>query len=310
MKDKFKKFVRQHWIFIWALLSVVYAAIVQLLFSLKTSNQFLVAHWGAGDILTYASTISLGLLAMWQNKKQQEENDITQERMERIIIHANELSIISKMIEHEERRVNELDKLLNRFMQNCDPQAVAIAYSSDDKIVCMTQVTELERTIDKDFFAISRLLAEDKVLKLDPDNALKVAFAKLYQTVKKDIGDICQEKIDIIVNGFQPVFHIHRFFVKGVYLSNIKVGGDNLIESIKLLFSKIVLCYFYIRTTDFVMLPRGKPHIFFFCIGTLIDYFCGGMLVGSPVHFILNLFEEQNRAFSMGIIINACCIDF
>ena len=47
MKDKFKKFVRQHWIFIWALLSVVYAAIVQLLFSLKTS----------------------GLLAMWQNKK-------------------------------------------------------------------------------------------------------------------------------------------------------------------------------------------------------------------------------------------------
>mgnify|MGYP006991759023 FL=1 len=197
MKDKLKKFVRQHWIFIWALLSVVYAAIVQLLFSLKTSNQFFVAHWGAGDILTYASTISLGLLAMWQNKKQQEENDITQERMERIIIHVNELSIISKMIEHEERRVNELDKLLNRFMQNCDPQAVAIAYSSDDKIVCMTQVTELERTIDKDFFAISRLLAEDKVLKLDPDNALKVAFAKLYQTVKKDIGDIRQEKIDM-----------------------------------------------------------------------------------------------------------------
>ena len=40
MKDKFKKFVRQHWIFIWALLSVVYVAIVQLLFTLKTSNQF------------------------------------------------------------------------------------------------------------------------------------------------------------------------------------------------------------------------------------------------------------------------------
>ena len=35
------------------------------------------------------------------------------------------------------------------------------------------------------------------MLKLDPDNALKVAFAKLYQTVKKDIGDIRQEKIDM-----------------------------------------------------------------------------------------------------------------
>lgn len=32
--------------------------------------------------------------------------------------------------------------------------------------------------------------------------------------------------------------------------------------------------------------------------------------MGSPVHFVLNLFEEQNRAFSMGIIINAGCIDF
>ena len=94
-----------------------------------------------------------------------------------------------------------------------------------------------------------------------------------------------------------------------MYLSNIKVGGDNLIESVKLLLSKIVLCYFYIRTTDFVMFPRGKPHIFFFCIGMLIDYFGGGMLVGSPVHFVLNLFEEQNRAFSMGIIINAGCIN-
>ena len=55
----------------------------------------------------------------------------------------------------------------------------------------------LYSSTNKDFFAISRLLAEDKVLKLDPDNALKVAFAKLYQTVKKDIGDIRQEKIDM-----------------------------------------------------------------------------------------------------------------
>lgn len=52
----------------------------------------------------------------------------------------------------------------------------------------------------------------------------------------------------------------------------------------------------------------SKLHIF--CIGTLIDYFCSGMLVGSPVHFVLHLFEEQNRAFSMRIIINAGCIDF
>ena len=67
------------------------------------------------------------------------------------------------------------------------------------------------------------------------------------------------------------------------------------------------------RTGSHPLLPRKinrKPHIFFFCIGTLIDYFCSGMRVGSPVHFVLNLFEEQDRAFRMGIIINAGCIDF
>ena len=38
--------------------------------------------------------------------------------------------------------------------------------------------------------------------------------------------NITSGHFQIIVNGFQPVFHIHWFFVKGVYLSNIKVGGD------------------------------------------------------------------------------------
>ncbi len=50
--------------------------------------------------------------------------------------------------------------------------------------------------------------------------------------------NITSGHFQIIVNVFQPVFHVHWFFVKSVYLSNIKVGGDNLIESIKLLFSK------------------------------------------------------------------------
>lgn len=73
--------------------------------------------------------------------------------------------------------------------------------------------------------------------------------------------NITSGHFQIIVNGFQPVFHIHRFFVNGVYLSNIKVGGDNLIESIKLLFSKIVLCYFYIRTTDFVVSAKNNEYL-------------------------------------------------
>jgi hypothetical protein len=33
----------------------------------------------------------------------------------------------------------------------------------------------------------------------------------------------------VIIYGFQPVFHIHRLLIKGVYLSDIKVGSYNFV---------------------------------------------------------------------------------
>lgn len=46
-------------------------------------------------MLTYSSTVSLGLLAVWQNKKFKEENDAAQLRTEKLAMRANELSVIS-----------------------------------------------------------------------------------------------------------------------------------------------------------------------------------------------------------------------
>lgn len=65
---KFKNFVYKHWIGCWMIFSVLFAVVIHVLFCLETSNKYLVARWGAGDILAYASTVALGLLAMWQNK--------------------------------------------------------------------------------------------------------------------------------------------------------------------------------------------------------------------------------------------------
>ena len=41
--------------------------------------------------MTYASTIILGLLALWQNQRFKEENDKSQERLEKISNRTNEL---------------------------------------------------------------------------------------------------------------------------------------------------------------------------------------------------------------------------
>lgn len=76
-------------------------------FSIKAPVSWLEAKWSAGDILTYASGVSLGLLAMWQNQRFKEENDKSQERLEKLTIQANELNIIDKIIENETRKLQE-----------------------------------------------------------------------------------------------------------------------------------------------------------------------------------------------------------
>lgn len=91
------------------------------------------------------------MLALWQNKKIQEGNDVAQEKLENIIERSNDLNIISKIIEHEERRIGDLQTVLDSFMQNCDSQAIALALKSNDKITYLSNITKLERSIDADF---------------------------------------------------------------------------------------------------------------------------------------------------------------
>lgn len=196
MRKKCRDIIQKRWILIWALLSVIYAGIIHILFSVTAQNRFWKANWGAGDILTYVSTVSLGLLALWQNKKQQEENDKSQHNLENIIVHSNELRIVSKIIEHEERRISELNERLIQFMQYCDPQAFAIVLKPEDELTCMINLAELERKIDQEFFMSSRLLCEDKKLQADDDDPFKSSFGILYSFAKRVINMIRTNQLD------------------------------------------------------------------------------------------------------------------
>ena len=55
--------------------SIVFAFVIHWVLSIEPTVEFFRAKWSAGDILTYASTIILGLLALWQNQRFKEEND-------------------------------------------------------------------------------------------------------------------------------------------------------------------------------------------------------------------------------------------
>ena len=120
-------------------LSTIFALIIHILFSFAAPCDFLVGKWGAGDILTYVCTIGLGLLAIWQNQRFKEENDKAQEmmdkqnteaqeRMEKLTRQANELAVISKIIEAESLRIEQTSQALDKFYSYCDYQKISSLY--------------------------------------------------------------------------------------------------------------------------------------------------------------------------------------
>ena len=120
---------------VWAFCSILFAIIIHLLFHWETDIEILHAKWEAGDILTYVSTVALGLLAVWQNKRFKEENDVAQERLERLTAQANEISLVNKIIEVESDHLSRLRKALDEFTEACKPATLVNIYLSDDKTV-------------------------------------------------------------------------------------------------------------------------------------------------------------------------------
>lgn len=199
MKKKSKNWM----ILFWVLASVVYALVIHVLFSLHPVNQWFIAKWSAGEILTYASTISLGLLAVWQNNKFQEENDRAQERLQHIIEKSNELEIMGKIVEYESANLNRLRTAFGNFSEACDPQRIISIFGKTEfrAISLKTEMVFAEAEIDKAFYELGRELRIDKELKDNDENALKKAYKDYYigakelvtyvrdNTDAKDIGD-------------------------------------------------------------------------------------------------------------------------
>lgn len=121
MKERIQRhWERNKWIYLWAGISILFAIIVQCLFSKSASSEIFHAKWGAGDILTYASTVALGLLAVWQNQKFKEENDKAQERLEELTKQANELSIIGRIIDNKSQKLDNLRHAFSDFEAACN----------------------------------------------------------------------------------------------------------------------------------------------------------------------------------------------
>lgn len=127
--NKFKKIIEEHLVFMWGIASVLVGFIIHCLFSKNALNEWFVAKWTAGECLTYISTVALGLLAVWQNKKFKEENDMMQLRMEKLTQKANELSVISKIIEYESAFISRMREKIDAFVMVCDTEDTSLDIS-------------------------------------------------------------------------------------------------------------------------------------------------------------------------------------
>lgn len=129
-----KKFIKEHLIQTWIVASIVFAILIHILFVTDAPCDKLQAQWGAGDILTYASTVALGLLAVWQNQKFKEENDKAQERLEELTKQANELSIIGRMIDNKSKKLDNLRHAFSDFEAACNVGTITALCISSTKI--------------------------------------------------------------------------------------------------------------------------------------------------------------------------------
>lgn len=120
------KWIKEHLLISGIIGSTLFALIIHGLFSTPAPTDWFVAKWGAGDILTYASTVALGLLAVWQNKRFKDEGDKSQKRMEALANKANELAVISKIIEREGNKISQLRQKSQNFIDSCNTENASI----------------------------------------------------------------------------------------------------------------------------------------------------------------------------------------
>jgi hypothetical protein len=180
--------------------SVVTALIIQFLFSLYPKSDWLIAKWGAGDLLTYISTIVLGWLAIWQNDELQKTNNESQERLERISNRANEISVISKVVEYEMGKKSSIEDAFYQFKLICNSQKYLDVFITEDNgkpKTDLTMVLKDEMELDEAYMNLCGKLGVD-FSGSDADDDITKSIRRLYGNVKSMVKHIKENQINQI----------------------------------------------------------------------------------------------------------------
>ena len=187
---------------IWATASIIAALAIHGLFHLNAPNEWFIAAWSAGDILTYFSTVTLGLLAVWQNGKIQKSNEESQARLEKISKEANKLNIVGKIIEHETARISKLESLFDEFEICCDPKNIEEISCNNNVGIVLSKSKELYQKVEllhtKIFKELVALISNDDItVKMLNDH-----YSKLYHSTIKILNYLTSNTSSLVDDAF------------------------------------------------------------------------------------------------------------
>lgn len=120
-----KKKKRTKWQYV-LLFSIIFLIVISIPFIINEAYKMggYKTVWNGADVLAFygtllgaIGTVSLGALALWQNKVFRHENKREQERLEKLNIHANEVNIINKIVEYEMNHLNKVNEYSNEFIK-------------------------------------------------------------------------------------------------------------------------------------------------------------------------------------------------
>ena len=181
--------------------------IVQYLFRHEASEPFYQAKWSAGDALSYVvgfftilSTAVLSWLAVWQNKRIQEENKEAQSRLEKLNRQSNEYAIKSQIITFEMDCLARLRKAFDEFESSCNYGNIFAAYADYGKTadkqlkfqISKTQALEKITSSRLALFSELKVIAPSLIEKNDP----LILAIREYSKIAMDLLEIDDDQKD------------------------------------------------------------------------------------------------------------------
>ena len=188
--------------------------------SIPPNIGFLEAEWSAGEallyfgsILSFAGSIILGALDLWQNKIVQEKNDINQQKLEELSQQSNNQNIINAIIEYETQRAKEYGNIMKGFREIINPDEIIkyineVYYKHLSENINNNKNNLFSSLVEAEFYAYSRMQDINRVsqqIKLQYELDIFTS-EKIIKILKKDIDDIVKNSENLLSN-YKNIFN-------------------------------------------------------------------------------------------------------